>query len=390
MSKIGFITIQQANFGSVLQTFATSYILKEMGHHPVLIDYKYPTDYHRKNAMGGEAKRYVAPLLVRIWKNLFKYSYRLFHGMPIGQVSYQRWACLKAHEKFLQFQNQIEKTNVSYDMVSIIENPPVFDIYMTGSDQTWNPRYYANDYSFLLNFAPDDKPKIAYAASYGTSEFYPQYAVDYGKYLKRYDAISTRESTGVRITKELAGMKAVHCCDPTLLLTKEEWMKFAAKENPIKEKYVLVYIQAYAINPYPYADKLVRRVKKIVGAKKVVVLNSEIYEIAKGFKPMIGTGPREFLRLFADASFVICCSFHSVAFSINFRKPFYAIASNVPTKDNRQSDIIETLGLQSRVLSIGDKLPNSYDELMLDYALYEDRIEEFRKQSFEYLKKVLN
>lgn len=157
MKKIGFITIQQANFGSVLQTFATSFILKKMGHHPVLIDYKYPTDYHLKNAMGGEAKRYVAPLFVRIWKNIFKYSYRLFHGMPIGQVSYQRWASLKAHEKFLQFQSQIEKTNVSYDMVSIIENPPVFDIYMTGSDQTWNPRYYANDYSFLLNFAPDDK-----------------------------------------------------------------------------------------------------------------------------------------------------------------------------------------------------------------------------------------
>ncbi len=62
MSKIGFITIQQANFGSVLQTFATSYVLKKMGHHPVLIDYQYPTEYHRhKNAMGTEAKRYVSP-----------------------------------------------------------------------------------------------------------------------------------------------------------------------------------------------------------------------------------------------------------------------------------------------------------------------------------------
>lgn len=389
MSKIGFITIQQANFGSVLQTFATSFILKKMGHHPVLIDYQYPTDYHRKNAMGGEAKRYVAPLLERIWKNIFKYSYRLFHGMPISQSSYHRWVGLKAHEKFLQFQSQIEKTEVSYDKDSIIENPPEFDIYMTGSDQTWNPRYYANDYSFLLNFAPDNKPKIAYAASYGTSEFYPQYAIDYGNYLKRYDAISTRESTGVKITKELAGMKAVHCCDPTLLLTKEDWMKFATKDNPIKEKYVLVYIQAYAINPYPYADKLIKRVKKLIGAKKVVVLNSEIYEIAKGFIPMIGAGPRDFLRLFADASFVICCSFHSVAFSINFRKPFYAIAGNFPTKDNRQSDIIETLGLQSRIITIGDKLPVSCEELKLDYAPYEDRIEEFRKQSFEYLKNVL-
>ncbi len=45
-------------------------------------------------------------------------------------------------------------------MDSIVNNPPLFDIYMTGSDQTWNPRYYADDHSFfLLNFAPDDKPK---------------------------------------------------------------------------------------------------------------------------------------------------------------------------------------------------------------------------------------
>lgn len=85
MSKIGFITIQQANFGSVLQTFATSYVLKKMGHHPVLIDYQYPTEYHRKNAMGTEAKRYVSPLLERIWKNVFKYSYRLLIKCQLGK-----------------------------------------------------------------------------------------------------------------------------------------------------------------------------------------------------------------------------------------------------------------------------------------------------------------
>ena len=390
MSKIGFITIQQANFGSVLQTFATSYILKKMGQHPVLIDYQYPTEYHRKNAMGREAKRYVAPLLKRIWKNIFKCSYRLLHGMPVGQKAYQKWAAEISSKKFIEFQNQIEKTPVSYDKDSILKNPPVFDMYMTGSDQTWNPRYYANDYSFLLNFAPDNKPKVAYAASYGTSEFYPQYADDYSKYLKRYKAISTRESTGVRMTKELAGIEAVHCCDPTLLLTKEDWMHFAAKDNPIKGKYVLVYIQAYAINPYPYADDLIRRVKKLIGAEHVIVLSSEVYEFAKGFKAMIGAGPREFLRLFADASFVVCCSFHSVAFSINFRKPFYAIAGSVPTKDNRQSDILEVLGLNSRVKTVGDKLPETVEELSLDYSLYEERIQTLRSQSFDYLNKILS
>lgn len=98
--------------------------------------------------MGTEAKRYVSPLLERIWKNVFKYSYRLLHKMPVGQVAYQKWAAIKSHEKFVQFQSQIEKTNISYDMDSIVNNPPLFDIYMTGSDQTWNPRYYADDHSF--------------------------------------------------------------------------------------------------------------------------------------------------------------------------------------------------------------------------------------------------
>ena len=387
--KIGFITIQQANFGSVLQTFATSYILKKMGHQPVLIDYQYPTVYHRKNAMGREAKRYVAPLLERVWKNIFKISYRFLHGMPLGQAAYQDWAKKKSSTKFIEFLDNVEKTEVAYDMDSIQMNPPIFDVYMTGSDQTWNPRYYANDYSFLLNFAPENKRKVAYAASYGTSEFYSQYADVYGKFLKRYDAISTRESTGIEITRQLSGIEAFHCCDPTLLLTKEEWLKFAEKGNPVKGKYVLVYIQAYAINPYPYADKLIKRIKNLIGAEHVIVLNSEIYEYAKGFRPMIGAGPKDFLRLFADAEFVVCCSFHSVAFSINFRKPFFAISGNVPTKDNRQSDIIEYLGLQSRVRGIGDPLPTSIDELKLDYSQYEGKIHAFRQQSFDYLNKIL-
>ncbi len=90
---------------------------------------------------------------------------------------------------------------------------------------------------------------------------------------------------------------------------------------------------------------------------------------AKGFKPMIGAGPHEFLRLFADASFCyLLFFFHSVAFSINFRKPFYAIAGDVPTKDNRQSDIIEKLNLQARVKTVGDKLPETYEGLLLDYS----------------------
>ena len=55
----------------------------------------------------------------------------------------------------------------------------------------------------------------------------------------------------------------------------------------------------------------------------------------------------------------------------------------------RDRDIIEKLNLQARVKTVGDKLPETYEELLLDYSFCEDKIESFRKQSFDYLKKTL-
>ncbi|MGI2897422.1 hypothetical protein, partial [Vibrio alginolyticus] len=36
----------------------------------------------------------------------------------------------------------------------IKSNPPIYDVYLTGSDQTWNPKHTKGDDTFLLNFAP--------------------------------------------------------------------------------------------------------------------------------------------------------------------------------------------------------------------------------------------
>ena len=121
-----------------------------------------------------------------------------------------------------------------------------------------------------------------------------------------------------------------------------------------------------------------------------MVIGSEIYDIFNGYSIISDAGPREFLRLFADASFVVCCSFHSVAFSINFRKPFLAIASDKKTTDNRQSDILFTLGLESRIRVIGDRLPESMEEINLDYNPVEHKIADFRTRSHNFLNRVLH
>lgn len=50
-------------------------------------------------------------------------------------------------------------------------NPPIADIYCTGSDQTWNSEYNGGFLpAYFLEFAPTGKKRIGYAISIGMDE----------------------------------------------------------------------------------------------------------------------------------------------------------------------------------------------------------------------------
>ena len=49
---------------------------------------------------------------------------------------------------------------------------PLADVFLSGSDQVWNPHWAVHDKSastYLLQFLPPEK-RISYAASFGVSE----------------------------------------------------------------------------------------------------------------------------------------------------------------------------------------------------------------------------
>lgn len=383
---VGLITVMRANYGSALQTFALYTVVNSLGYKCTIINHNYPTSYHLKNALGNEfnpSQNILNPkVFFRKAKASIKHLIRFFI-----KRNYPKDINKELLENFLK---ECTFTEVCYDKDSIMINPPIFDIYLTGSDQVWNPRYCHHDYSFLLNFTKNEQKRIAYASSFGSKELLPDFKNDYSKLLSRYSYVSTRERSGVRIYNELTGKKAEYCLDPTMLLTKDMWHQYANhNEKLINEKYILCYIQNYAFTPYPYVDKLIRKVKKLTGYK-VKIISQDVYEKVKGYEVQYNVGPKEFLDLYENASFVIACSFHAIVFSLIMRKPFIAVMNNKKTNDDRQANILKEFDLKPYAYKIGDPLPQSIEELSIDYTSIERKIEELRQSSINYLKQALS
>lgn len=381
--KVGLITIQSANYGSYLQMFALYTIINKLGYNCTIINYQYPTEYHKRNAIGNEyqvSQNLLNPfVIVRKLTSLYKHIVRYFlkKKYPPNQLA----------QIFSDFNRLCHFTDIQYNKDTILKDPPQFDIYMTGSDQVWNPRYYHRDYSFLLNFTKDNQKRVSYASSFGSKQILEYYKKDYARLLLRYDHVSTRERSGVVLYEQLTGKKADYCLDPTMLFTANEWKSYSSSIIKSQEKYILCYIQSYAFNPYPYIDRLIKRVKKLTGYK-VKIITQDVYEKIKGYEIQYNVGPEEFIDLYYNSSFVIACSFHAIAFSIIMRKPFFTVINDKPTNDDRQTNIISEFGLEKRCYKKGDKLPEACD-LPLDYSKIEVKIDQLRNFSLQYLKKVL-
>ena len=64
-------------------------------------------------------------------------------------------------------------------------------------------------------------------------------------YLRRIDYISTREVAGQIIIRELLGIEVPVVCDPTALLSRDEWDKYRSDNCCPSEDYVCLLYTSY-------------------------------------------------------------------------------------------------------------------------------------------------
>lgn len=211
-----------------------------------------------------------------------------------------------------------------------------YDFFIAGSDQIWNPYWIENNgYNELLLFTEPQK-RIAYAASMGVDRIPDNSKELYSKAFSEMDKISVREHAGAAIVKELTGKEVPVLVDPTMLLSKKQWISISEKPYWLqKGKYILII---YLGEIPDFVKIYISNVAEKYKLKVINLMNKSIWE-------QYVTGPEGFLYLMEHAELVMTDSFHATVFSIIMQTPFFNWSRKGAMGMNMDTRIDTLLGL---------------------------------------------
>lgn len=385
MKKIGLAVVTyKDNFGSALQTYATQYTLNQLGYETCIFDIEgVHKDINKKKIMfylsrvfeKDERKYLLDNLISRFRKKTNAASDKYAENMRVRHRMY-----VDFNKKWLKFFPRVNGWKALTSQSSSCSHVVV------GSDQLWRPSNIAGCY-FTLEFVPDNIDKIALSTSFGVSDLPKSIRPHAKKFLNRINSISVREDTGRKIVYKLTGKKIPVVCDPTMLLTAEQWMEIQEEKPFTDGKYILVYF----MGDNPEHRDFVRRLKAATGYKVVGLLHGATYlSVDEGLadEEPYNVGPSEFINLIRNAEYMCTDSFHGTVFSILNRTQFFSFRRYEDTSEFSTNDRLHTLlkwtGLSERMLYGNEEIAQSMD-LSINWDSVSDRISERRKAAKEYL-----
>lgn len=372
--KIGIVTLQKSevNYGACLQSYALWKHVTNMGHDCDIIDilrpchsgYRISPSFNEKKK---PIKQRVKEIIISILNfRRIKQEKKLFGGK---------------RRKFEEFNNLLKYTDTYYSVEELYNNPPSYDMYITGSDQVWNPKMPYINNQYFLTFVPKDKKKISYASSFGIDYLPESKKRQYGEWLLKYDSVSVREESGASIVEELTGKRPTVLLDPVFLLPKNEWSILASSINGIlPNSYVFLYILEYDANYIQTAYEIAKELNLSI----YMVLSDNRIIVSDCIKQLLDVGPREWLWLIKNANMVITSSFHGTAFSCIFNKPTKILLRESVATNSR------TLGLLQRIDSDYISVCKNGINILSISGYDKDRLGECIKESYSYLEREVN
>ena len=389
--KIGIITFYNCdNYGAELQAYALQKKLSLLGYKVELLN------------MEKENHRTSFRTMFSAIKNRFrqygfiggvKSTYVLIKSKALGKKAYQANIdrAKAKHQIFRDFFENYTVHSDTYYTLDELRNAKKlpYDVIIAGSDQIWN--YMQTDYLdvFFMMFANNwGAKKISYAASFSVSSIPSSMKLMYQKYLNNVNKISVSEIDAVDIVKKCCGRNAELVLDPTLLINRQEWVDWVSNQNYYhkNKKYVVIYTLSGSL----YIYNLAKSIAKSFGCADVLNIKNGYLRVRgdEGITHLYDVGPREFVALFSNASYVITDSFHGTAFSINFNIPFTTLLNPVSNMNSRALSILKLTDLSSRIIydDGSDSLP---DTLQVDFTEANKIITEYRIKSVRFLKESL-
>ena len=234
--------------------------------------------------------------------------------------------------------------NVSKSIVDLKHPIPdgYYDYLIVGSDQIWNPELTGAklDPFYTLNFDFLKTRKISYAASFSPNHISSDQLQSLKNCLKTFSAVSVREDCLMKTLESDNPVAIETVLDPTLLLNRNDWLKYMPPKRLVDKKYVLLYQARGAKEP------LLTKTKRIAEE-----LNASVIDVSGMNYRVLRCGmqyvnPIEFVNLIFYAEFVVTASFHGTALSIVLQKPFCSFLLN-DGRDDRVLNLLDSFGLQA-------------------------------------------
>ena len=373
MKTIGIITYHHYyNYGTMLQALALQEKVEQLGYQAELIDFKQDNSLSRYEMLKLRIKR--MPEYIKERK-----KYRA--------LADSREKIKEKNELFEQFyKTYLHVGKKKYTTTQqLMENPPVYDGYVVGSDQTWNPFVANSPEAFFLPFVENKSKKGSYGPSLAVKSLSDEKEKEYRKKLSNFSFLSCREQDGAQLLSRIT-QKEVKCVlDPTLLLSAKEWGKYCEFEIP-KEPYILVYF----LGEKSEHRRAVEKIQKLTNWK-IISLPAAYLEMENNDYKKVWGGPKEFLSLIRGAALICTDSFHGTMFSINFQRNFFSFCkssdSEESSENSRLYSALNIFGLSNRIIHNMDNL--TAEDISIDYKNVIPILEEQRRDSIEYLENML-
>lgn len=385
--SIGILTIHNSlyNYGGTLQGYALYSYLQSLGHDVEIIDlhrpchadfvhsYRFPIMRQPKSIV-SVAKGVVKEMLgIKRWS-------REEPPKPTGNV--------ESALKFEAFNKRIRLSQPYNFIPDLYKTPPHYDVYVSGSDQLWNPTQYYCIEPYFLTFVKDKRSKkISYGTSIGIADIEDAEKKLFAKWLASYDTISVRERQAQQIVQPLVGKTVYRVPDPTFLLEPEEWSNMAGIRE-MEEDYVLVFSLGREKCLY---DKAMETGAALDWRVKVLDPKNGV-DIPDGAQLVADAGPLDFMRLIRDAKLVLTDSFHATVFSLIMgARNFYTYLAPHADRGSRMVDLLELFGLSDRIVYSTEDIPHEreLEGIEIDHANVGRIMAEQRKVGRDFLKKAI-
>lgn len=345
-TRIGVMSFEWGtNYGAVLQSYALQQAFGKLGYRAEAINF--------------------VPWRMRVHE-VVKWVLR-------GQINE-----LKKEFSIGQFRkHQIQRAKRRYvTSRGLARKRPDHDIFVTGSDQVWNETVLMKAerqpcLAYFLDFVPPGKPKISYAASFGSDTLTPNAAKLVLPSLSGFTRIGVRERSGVSIIENL-NLSAELVPDPTLLLSPDDYAPILS-ESP-RPGGIFRFIM----------NDPTDRVKEFVDA---VTGPSGFHSCYSGEGVHVG----EWLGRLRSSDLVATSSFHAVVFALLFRRQILAVRLPGSKMNGRIESLLQMVGLERLYFSPDANPQEAARQISrpIDWDAVEHRIHSLRGDGYRFLRESL-